>query len=195
MLAILFTAALAAASALAPRPKTPLDYPPRVSGAAFTLIANVTSSPPNRLFNPNNWALTAERVGAGQYAIVLSPTVPGTRVGNRLAELRIGYGTGEIGMGIGIGLRDPYAKLFPPVGMQSGTFIVCHVENPTYGRPEYPVYWAIEGVSIVEENCEGITLLAQCAPLPEIVGEQELGIVKAPVACYEDVKGIDWSKW
>jgi hypothetical protein len=234
MLALLFTAALAAASPLVPRQKTPLDYPPRVSGAAFTLIANVTSGAPNPLFNPNHWALTAERVGAGQNAVVLSSTRPGAVLflngttrdisaentsilsppmnlttgvvplglqfqfqtgGDRVvARLGINYGTGDIGAGIGIGLRDPYAKLFPPVGIQGGTFVVCKEANPTYGRPEYPVYW-VRGAAEVDENCVRINLLAQCAPLPEIAGEQELNIVKAPVGCYEDVKGIDWSQW
>jgi hypothetical protein len=59
------------------RQKTPLDYPPRIISEAFTLIANVTSSPPtNPIFsNPpiQNWVLTTERVGAGRYAAILSP--------------------------------------------------------------------------------------------------------------------------
>jgi len=43
----------------------------------------------------------------------------------------------------------------------------------------------------VEEKCERINLLAQRTPLPEIKGEEELNITKAPVECYENVKGID----
>ena len=42
---------------------------------------------------------------------------------------------------------------------------------------------------------EEIALPAQCAALPPLVGKEEVGIVRAPVGCYEDVKGIDWSKW
>jgi len=47
----------------------------------------------------------------------------------------------DVGAGIGIGMRDPYARLFPPVVMQPGRFIACKEAHPTYGRPEYPVYW------------------------------------------------------
>jgi len=35
----------------------------------------------------------------------------------RLVAVGVNYGTGDVGTGIGIGLRDPYAKLFPPAAM------------------------------------------------------------------------------
>ncbi|KAK4451153.1 hypothetical protein QBC34DRAFT_458635 [Podospora aff. communis PSN243] len=231
---LLLTAALAAASPLSPRQKTPLDYPPRFTGDAFTLIANVTSSPPNPLFNPHHWVLSTEQVGSGKYAAVLSPTGPGTvlflngtardisaentsilappanlstgvlpvgmqfnTAGQRRVAVELNYGMGQVGAGIGIGLRDPYPRLFPPVSMQFGTFMVCKEPNPApgAGRPEYPVYWARSGVVVVAENCVGISLLAQCAPLPELAGVEKWNIIKAQVGCYEDVKAIDWSQW
>ena len=233
---LLFTAALASASPLAARQKTPADYPPRIFADAFTLIANVTSPTPNPLFNPHGWVLTAERVGAGQNAVVLSakpaagagavlflngtardvsaentsimapplnntsgPIPMGLQYAsgaeNRLVRLGINFGVGTLGTGIGVGLRDPYARLFAPAAMQGGRFIVCKEPNPVYTRPEFPVYWARYGVSEIPENCEQIALLAQCAKLPELVGEKELSIVKIGVGCYEDVKSIDWSKW
>lgn len=234
MLTLLFTAALASASPLIARQKSPADYPPRIFADAFTLIANVTSPTPNPLFNPHSWVVVTERVGAGQHAVVLSPSpntagtvlfINGTardvsaentsimspplnttsgpiplglqysNAANRLANLGINYGTGTVGTGISVGLRDPYAKLFAPAGMQGGTFIVCKEPHPVYTRPEYPVYWARFGVAEVPENCERINLLAQCAKLPELVGEKELNIVKIGVGCYEDAKSIDWTKW
>jgi len=232
MLSLLFTAALATAAPLqATRQKTPNDYPPRIYGDAFTLIANVTSA--TTAANPpiNHWALTVERIGATQYAAVLAPSasvvlflngttsdisaentaiyappldtgirpVPlgmqfRTTSGSGLGTVGISYGYGDTGAGIGIGLRDPYARLFAPAGLHADTFVVCKQENPAYGRPEYPVLFH-QGTSALPENCVAVALLAQCAPLPRLVGEKELNLVRPGVGCYEDVKAIDWSKW
>ncbi|KAK0654961.1 hypothetical protein B0T16DRAFT_383948 [Cercophora newfieldiana] len=130
----------------------------------------------------------------------------GTTTG-RLATVGINFGNGYIGTGISgtinetvyggsVELHQKHAKLFPPAGMQWGTFIVRKEEHPVYSSPEYPVFWARAGVAEVPAHCEEIVLLAQCAELPEgVKGEKELNIVRAEVACYGDVKTIDWSKW
>ncbi|KAK3321918.1 hypothetical protein B0H66DRAFT_552919 [Apodospora peruviana] len=103
----------------------------------------------------------------------------------------LNFGRGTVGSGIGVGLRDPYARLFSPFG---ASFIVCHEPNPTVGRPQHAVF-GIEYGALVPENCVGMNLLAQCAELPPLAGEEELHIVNEGVGCYEDVKAIDWSKW
>lgn len=106
----------------------------------------------------------------------------------------VNYGMGDIGAGIGIGLRDPYARLFAPARLGSRGFVVCREGKPTYGRPEYAVYiW--KGVNVDKEECVKIQLLAQCAELPDLAGEEELNIVNTGVGCYESVKGIEWEKW
>lgn len=233
MLSLIFAAALAVASPLQARQKTPLDYPPRISGAAFTLVANITDTT-KAAFNPpiDNWVLGTERVGAGQYAAILRPAngdilfINGTgrdasaqatsvlappldtttgpillglqfRPTATLTMVGINYGSGDIGAGIGFGLRDPWAKLFPPPRQGYGSFVVCKEAAPAYTRPEYPVLWAkiVDGAVVAPENCVAINLLAQCAELPTLTGEAELNILKLGVQCYADVKAIDWSKW
>lgn len=234
MLSFIFAAALAVASPLQARQKTPLDYPPRIPAAAFTLVANITDTAEAATFNPpiNNWVLGTERVGAGQHAAVLRPAngdilfINGTardvsaqatsvlappldttngpillglqfRPTTALTMVGINYGSGDIGAGIGIGLRDPWAELFPPSSQGSGSFVVCKEAAPAYTRPEYPVLWAksVSGVMVAPDNCVAINLLAQCAELPTLTGEAELNILKQEVWCYEDVKAIEWSKW
>jgi hypothetical protein len=109
----------------------------------------------------------------------------------------VNYGPGDYGTRIGV--RDPYARLFPPYTAGPGTFAVCHEDDPAYGRPQYSVIWVEYDGQTGQpkpepEGCVKIELLAQCAELPPLVGEKELGIINIGSLCYDDVKGTDWTK-
>ncbi|KAK5652699.1 hypothetical protein OQA88_10293 [Cercophora sp. LCS_1] len=110
----------------------------------------------------------------------------------------VNYGPGDNGARIGV--RDIYARLFPPSLVGNGRFAVCDERDPVYGRPQYSVIWiTYDGYTGEErpepENCVEIELLAQCAELPPLAGVDELGIINIGSLCYENVAAIDWSQW
>lgn len=220
-LSLVLAASLAAATPL----RRQTAYPPTTSATGFTLVANITDPSTTVFDPPiGSWSVTTVHVGAGLNAVVLDPTssatffVNGTgpqvsSQGTTVAmpplgddaspiprgmmfgangdevSISVNYGLGTPGAGIVGGLRSPWPELFGPY---RGTFVVCNVPDATYGNPQYQV--RIEEAD-VPANCVPITLLAQCAALPELVGVDALDIIVEPVECYESVAAIDWSQY
>ncbi|KAK4171097.1 hypothetical protein QBC36DRAFT_368174 [Triangularia setosa] len=110
----------------------------------------------------------------------------------KLVNVGLNFGPGSTGAGIVGGLRSPWPQAFTPYSF----FVVCNETEPAYGRPQHSVKLAPSAESI-PENCVAVTLLAQCASLPEDVfeGTEELNIHHLGVPCYEDVGAIDWSQY
>jgi hypothetical protein len=78
----------------------------------------------------------------------------------------------------------------------TGTFAVCNVSGLTFpGIAEYYLIWVRKAVSMVPYNCQEVSLIAQCAELPALAGAKELNLIPAEVKCYEDVSGVEWSKY
>lgn len=110
------------------------------------------------------------------------------------ASILLDIGDATKGAGVVGGLRSPWPLLFTP--FREGVYSVCNVSNSAYGNPQYRVSIVVGGVdSVIPENCVSISLLAQCADLPELLGAEELNIVVEGVPCYEDVSAIDWSSY
>ncbi|KAI1848920.1 hypothetical protein JX266_005348 [Neoarthrinium moseri] len=110
---------------------------------------------------------------------------------DREAYLSLNLGQfGTVGAGITPGLRGAYADLF--IRFDAGTFVVCNETAPAYGRPQYPVRFE---AAAVPDNCVAISLLAQCAPLPELHGVDEFNLRPLGAKCYDDVAAIDWSQY
>jgi hypothetical protein len=188
-------------------------------------VANITDPATDVFDPPiGSWSVVGVHVGAGLNAAVLDPSLSATffingtlpqisSQGTSVAlpplassfgpvpqgmtfggsgsevSIELDNGLGATGAGIVSGLRSPWPQLFAPY---AGTFVVCNVTDATYGNPQYQV--KIEQAEI-PANCVGIKLLAQCAPLPALVGVGELNIIVEPVSCYEDVAAIDWSQY
>jgi len=98
-----------------------------------------------------------------------------------------------------------WAQFWPSLGSASvGTFIACK----TFAAPNHPeialsiteMYAHEEGVGsvydVVPEGCIPINLFVQCAEMPPLP-EQALYTHEDAMElwCYEDAKGIDWSKY
>jgi hypothetical protein len=221
-LSLVLAASLAAAT---PLRRQTTAYPPISTATAFTLVANITDTSSTVFDPPiGSWSMVGVHVGAGLNAAVLDPTLAATFFVNGTAmqissqgtsvalpplgddtnpipqgmtfglngdevAISLSTGLGATGAGIVGGLRSPWPELFTHY---TGTFVVCNVTDATYGNPQYQV--RIEEAD-VPANCVPITLLAQCATLPELVGVEELNIIVEPVPCYENVAAIDWSQY
>jgi hypothetical protein len=124
----------------------------------------------------------------------------GTTDDENIMSIGLNNGPGTHGAGVYPGLRSSYADVFAP---WSGSFMVCHIDKPMYGRPQYQVRYSktyAKGPNgpfdyDIPADCVAIRLLAQCADLPPLQGVDELDIIVEGVKCYNDVASINWKDY
>lgn len=159
-------------------------------GSGATLFVNGTGADVSR--QSTSIGLPPSRYTTGNNTVVYEPagmSFPGADGDGGGVGIQLNLGLPTTGAGIVGGLRSPWPQLFTPYGQ--GPYAVCNISDATYGNPQYRVTIPVE--ESVPDTCVTISLLAQCAALPELAGAAELGIVVEPVECYEDVSAIDWS--
>jgi hypothetical protein len=166
-----------------------------------TFYQNGTKDAPDDIHYQND-GLIVDGLSTNPPMSIMLSTLSGTAsatLENGTQYVGINYGYATKGVGVHP-FPDPYPEVYTP---NQGTFIVCNESQPVYGRPQYPVRFALADTSsgtlvqTVPDNCVPITLLAQCANLTYVDGNgMEHGTdYTQEVQCYTDVEGIQWGEY
>ncbi|KAK3386711.1 hypothetical protein B0H63DRAFT_468265 [Podospora didyma] len=170
------------------------------------------ASAPGRIFYENG---TDERVRYGQSTVITDGATPPSPFGILVqspTEFDTLYPTEhDVFINGGPGtpasitrFPSPYAILQNNLGV--GTFVACNNTIPYYGYKFITINYAyatFEGPdggyqynANIPEGCAPITLLPQCTTLnelpPDAYASHEFAVTER---CYEDVAGIDWSRY
>lgn len=108
-------------------------------------------------------------------------------------EVNLNVGSGTPGVQL-----QHFPVVYPTLGSPApGTYAACNQEVPYYhGRRFTTVRFVPAGAGALPEGCVAITLVAQCATLPELPkGSLASYKFASVVNCYDNVASIKWSEY